>query len=166
MGHAVMLPRLRPPRVLNPSKDVVSSGIPLSGDTVGVTDAAERLRRRYPGPRVPRTVKVALIGLGVVIAMSWLIWAALVHSRPAVAAQVAAYAVTSDTTMSVTISVDRRDPSVPVTCRLIAQAEDFQPVAEQQVPIEASTARVVDKRIVLTTMRRATSASVKVCVVD
>ena len=81
----------------------------------------------------PGRLKVALVGLGVVIAMSWLIWAALVHSRPAVAAQVAAYTVTSDTAISVTISVDRRDPSVPVTCRLIAQAADFQPVAEQQV---------------------------------
>ncbi len=98
-----------------------------------MTDAAERLRRRYPKPRVPRPAKVALVGLGVAIAMSWLIWAALVHSRPAVAAQVAAYTVTSDTAISVTISVDRRDPSVPVTCRLIAQAADFQPVAEQQV---------------------------------
>ena len=137
-----------------------------SGETVGVTDAAERLRRRYPKPRVPRPAKVAIVGLGVLIAMSWLMWAALVHSRPAVAAQVAAYAVTSDTAISVTISVDRRDPSVPVTCRLIAQAADFQPVAEQQVAIEASTARVVDKRIVLTTIRRATSASVKGCVVN
>ena len=87
------------------------------GETVRVTDAAERLRRRYPKPRVPRPVKVALIGVGVVIAMSWLIWAALVHSRPAVAGQVAAYTVTSDTAISVTITVDRRDPSVPVTCR-------------------------------------------------
>jgi len=161
-----MLPRLRPPRVLSPSKDVVNGNGPSAGKTVGVTDAAERLRRRYPKPRVPRTAKVVLVALGVAIAMGWLIWAALAHSRPAVAAQVAAYTVTSDTTISVTISVDRRDPSVPVTCRLIAQAEDFQPVAEQQVPIEASTARVVDKRIVLTTMRRATSASVKGCVVE
>ena len=161
-----MLPRLRPPRVLSPSTDAVNGNPPSAGKTVGVTDAADRLRRRYPKPRVPRPAKVAIIGLGVVIAMSWLIWAALVHSRPAVSAQVAAYTVTSDTAMSVTISVDRRDPSVPVTCRVIAQAADFQPVAEQQVAIEASTARVVDKRIVLTTIRRATSASVKGCVVD
>ena len=104
---------------------------------------------KLPAKRV--RVLVAIIALGVIIAMSWLIWAALVHSRPAVSAQVAAYTVTSDTAMSVTISVDRRDPSLPVTCRLIAQAADFQPVAEQQVAIEASTARVVDKRIVLTT---------------
>ena len=131
-----------------------------------MTDAADRLRRRYPNPRVPRPAKIAAVALGVAIAMSWLIWAALVYSRPVVAAQVAAYTVTSDTEMSVTISVDRRDPSIPVTCRLIAQAADFQPVAEQLVAVEASTARVVDTRIVLTTMRRATSASVKGCVAD
>ncbi len=131
-----------------------------------MTDAAERLRRRYPQPRVPRAAKIALIAVGAAVAMAWLIWAALVHSQPAVAAQVSAFTVASDTAINVTISIDRRDPSVPVTCRVIAQAADFQPVAEQQVAIEASVAKVVDKRIVLTTMRRATSASVKGCVVN
>ncbi|MCW2809951.1 MAG: hypothetical protein JWP61_409 [Friedmanniella sp.] len=125
--------------------------------------AAERLQRRYPPSRFPRPLLIALIVAGVTVAMTWLIWSALLHSRPAVAAQVAAYTVVSDTSIRVTITVDRRDPSRPVTCRLLAQAADFQPVAEQQVPIGASAARLVDTTVTLTTLRRATSATVKGC---
>ena len=131
-----------------------------------MTDAAERLRRRYPPPRVPRSLKVLLISIATAGALSWLVWTALVHSRPAVAGQVSAFTVASDTSISITITVDRRDPRAPANCRVVAQAADFSSVAEQQVPVEASAARVVDKQITLTTLRRATSASVKSCAID
>ncbi|HEY5820582.1 MAG TPA: DUF4307 domain-containing protein [Propionibacteriaceae bacterium] len=126
-------------------------------------EVAERLRRRYPPPLVPRAVKVVLIAVGVAIAMAWLIWTATVQSTPAVSAQVAAYTVKSSTTIAVTFTVDRRDPSRPVSCQVIAQSADFQTVGEQQVPVEATEAKVVDVDIDLTTLRQATSASVKGC---
>jgi hypothetical protein len=47
-----------------------------------MSDAAERLRRRYPKSRMPRPLLVALIGVGVVLALTWLIWTALRHSQP------------------------------------------------------------------------------------
>ncbi len=129
-------------------------------------EVVDRLRRRYPPPRVPRPAKIALVAVGVAIGLSWLVWAGLVHARPPVAAQVSAYTVKSDTVISVTFSVDRRDPSQPVTCRVIAQSADFQTVAERQVPVAGNAARVVDVDLELTTLRRATSASVKGCTVD
>jgi hypothetical protein len=132
---------------------------------VGVTDAAERLRRRYPKPRMPRPLLLVLISAGVVLALTWLIWTALRYSQPAAAAYVQAYQITSDTSVSVTISVQRQDPTVPVTCRVLAQAVDFQPVGEQQVPIAASTHQIVDVNIVLTTLRRATAVVIKGCTV-
>lgn len=131
-----------------------------------MNDAAERLRLRYPPPRVPRAAKLAFIAVGVAIAMAWLIWAGLSFSRPAVSAKIAAYTVTSNTSISVTITVERRDPSVPVRCRIIAQSTDFQPVAEEQVDIEASEARIVNTTIDLVTLRRATAADVRGCVVS
>jgi hypothetical protein len=130
-----------------------------------VTDAAERLRRRYPKPRVPRPLMVGLIGVGVVLGLTWLVWTALLHSRPIVAAQVQTFEITSDSSVSVTLSVERRDPVVPVTCRVLAQAVDFQPVGEQEVPVAASSNRVVDVNLVITTLRRATAVVVKGCVV-
>ena len=129
-------------------------------------DAADRLRRRYPPPRVPRAAKIALVAVGVAIALSWLVWAALLHARPAVSAQVLSYTVTSDTTIEVVMTVDRRDASTPVTCRMIAQSADFQTVGEQQVPVPATEARVVNVDVKLTTLRRATAPSVQGCTVD
>jgi Domain of unknown function (DUF4307) len=132
---------------------------------IRVSEAAERLRRRYPKPRMPRPLLVGLIGVGVVLALTWLVWTALLHSRPTAAAHLTAFRIFSDTSVSVTIAVERRDPSVPVTCRVLAQAADFQPVGEQEVPVQASSSRVVDVDVVLTTLRRATAVVVKGCTV-
>jgi hypothetical protein len=138
----------------------------LAGQNGRVTDAAERLRRRYPKSRMPRSLLLGLISVGVVLGMTWLVWTALEHSRPAVAAHVQAFSIDSDTAVSVTITVERRDPSVPATCRVLAQAVDFQPVGEQQVTIGASADPLVDVSLVLTTLRRATAVVVKGCSVS
>lgn len=109
-------------------------------------------------------MKIVLVGVGVAIALGWLIWAALVYSRPEVSALVSGYEV-ADTSISVKFTVDRPDPSRPVTCRVIAQSADFQTVGELQVPVEATAAKIVDVTVELKTFRRATSASVKGCTV-
>ena len=135
----------------------------MAGQTGRVTDAAERLRRRYPPPRLPRPVLVGLVALGSAVGMAWLIWAALSHATPAVSAQVSAFDITSDTSIMVTMTVQRSDPSVAATCRVIAQSTDFQPVAEREVAIEPSDVKLADIKLELTTLRRATSASVSGC---
>ena len=109
---------------------------------------------------------VVAIGLGAAVALGWLIWAALFHSRPAVTAQVSAYTVVSDTAIDVTLTVDRRDPAQPVTCRVLAQAADLSTVGEQHVTIGPATARVVDKKLTLATLRRATVATAEGCTLD
>ena len=115
---------------------------------------------------MPRPLLLGLIGVGIVIALTWLVWTALLHSRPAVAAHIQAFTIASNTSVSVTLTVERRDPSVPATCRVLAQAVDFQPVGEQQVEIAASRDRVVDVNFVLTTLRRATTVVTKGCTVS
>ena len=126
-------------------------------------DATERLARRYPPPRVARRTKVVLVALGTLVAMTWLIWAALLSAEPQVSGQVAAFDVVSDTSMTAQITIQRRDPSQAASCRVLAQSTDFQPVAEQDVPIAASAYKVVNTDITLTTLRRATSVTVKSC---
>jgi hypothetical protein len=128
-----------------------------------VNDTAERLRQRYPKSRVPRPVLITLIGMLAAVSLGWLVWSATVHSAPAVSGRVLGYQVISDTRIDVTMTVDRRDPSVPVSCLLVAQSTDFDRVAEQHVPVAATAERLVDVTISLTTVRRATSASVKGC---
>ena len=57
------------------------------------------------------------------------------------------------------------DQGAPVTCRVLAQAEDFQPVGEQQVLVTASPRKIIDVDLVLTTLRRATGVVIKGCAV-
>ena len=115
---------------------------------------------------MPRPLLVGLISVGVVLALTWLVWTALLHSRPVVAAEVVMLRIDSNTSVSATIAVDRRDPSVPVTCRVLAQAADFQPVGEQLVPVAASSDHVVRVSVILTTLRRATAVVVRGCTVN
>ena len=125
MGHSVIVPgaaRASPtPTTERPSslgRECTHNG--------QVSDAAERLRRRYPALAGAPTAADRRWSASVcAIALGWLIWAALFHSRPAVAAQVSAYTVVSDTAIDVTLTVERRDPAQPVTCRVLAQAADF-----------------------------------------
>jgi hypothetical protein len=126
-------------------------------------EVEERLRRRYPPPRIPRGVLIALVSILAVALLSWVIWSATLQSRPAVSGNVTAYTVQSDARISVTLTVDRPDPSVAAVCRVVAQAVDFELVAEQQVPVPPDQARVVNITLELTTLRRATSASVREC---
>jgi hypothetical protein len=126
-------------------------------------EVAERLRRRYPRSRVPRPVVIALVAVLSGLALWWLVATALHHARPVAAARVSAYTVRSDTRMAVTMTVDRVDPSVAVTCRLLAQAQDYQIVGERAVRVPSSTARLVNVSIELVTLRRATTAVVKGC---
>lgn len=130
--------------------------------TLSATEA-ERIRRRYPQPRIPRPVLVALVGIAVLIAGSWLIWVATVRSNPPVAANISAYTVLSDTRITATLTVERPDPARPVACRVMAQAPDFQPVAERVVPVRASEARLVNVEVEMVTLRRATTAVVREC---
>ena len=96
--------------------------------------------------------------------MGWLVWAALLHAEPAVAGQVASYDVVSDTSIDVVITVQRSDPSQPATCRLLAQSTDFQPVAESAVAHRGrAPPRWSTRPVTLTTLRRATSATVRSC---
>ena len=130
-----------------------------------MTEAAERLRRRYPSSRLPRPVVIALVAALAAVSLGWLIWAATVQSRPIVAGHVSAYTVESDQKIRLTLTVDRRDPSIPVSCLVFAQAQDFESVAEQSIDVPATAAKVVDVSVELNTFRRATSASLRTCTV-
>ena len=123
----------------------------------------ERLARRYPKPRLPRPALIAVVAIVAAISLGWLIWAATVHSHPTVSARVMTYTVVSGTRVDATVTVDRPDPSVAVVCRILAQAEDFQPVGEVNLPVEATADRVVNIGVTIKTVRKATTAVVREC---
>ncbi len=126
-------------------------------------EAAERLRLRYPRRRLPRPALIAVIGLVAAIAGGWLVWSGLFHSRPAASARVSLFAIRDDRAVEATLTVERRDPGVAVTCRVVARAADFQPVGEVRVQVEPSQHSLVDVPVTIKTLRRATTAEAKGC---
>jgi hypothetical protein len=124
---------------------------------------AERLRRRYPRSRLPRPVLVALVALLVAVAGWWLVTTAWQRARPPVSAEVSTIQVETDTKITVTLTVERPDPSLPVTCRVVAQANDAGIVGEQAVTVPAAAASRMELSVTLITLRRAVSAEVRGC---
>jgi Domain of unknown function (DUF4307) len=124
---------------------------------------AERLRRRYPRPRLPRPVLIAVVVLLVAVAGWWLVTTAWQRARPPISAEVSAFQVETDTKINVTLTVQRPDPSLPVTCRVVAQANDAGIVGEQAVTVPAAAARQMELSVTLITLRRAVSAEVRGC---
>jgi hypothetical protein len=106
---------------------------------------------------------MVLVGIGVALAGTWLVMTAWQRGRPPAVAEVSGFQVVSDTKVDVTLSVERPNPAVVVTCRLIAQAQDLQLVGEQAVSLPASNQGRVDVVVNMVTLRRAVSASVRGC---
>jgi hypothetical protein len=127
-------------------------------------EAAERLRRRYPKSRLPKPVIVVVVALCSVLALAWLVWAAASHADAPVSGQVTSYTVVSDREVAFTLSVDRPNPSRAAVCTVVAKATDYQAVGvldDIEVPPRAE--RVVDVKMTIKTLRRATNASLRSC---
>jgi hypothetical protein len=123
----------------------------------GVADRYPRRRRR------PRVLGIVAVGLVAAVGLVWLVWAALAHARPVVSGEVHLWHIDSDAKASFTLTVDRRDPSVPVSCRVIAQAQNFETVGEKTIALGATRASLVDVTETMRTLRRATSVSLDTC---
>lgn len=136
---------------------------PASETRVPDAAVAARLRERYPRSRLPRPLLVGLIAAGAIIALAWLLWAGYVHATPPVAAQVTAYAIPDDHRISLTLTVQRRQPATAASCRVVAQAADYQTVGEQQVRVPPGRDRLTGVDVTLVTLRRATTALVESC---
>lgn len=106
---------------------------------------------------------VALIGLVALAGLGWLIWAATVHSQPAVTGHVSGYRVISATETEVTLTVDRPDPSMAASCLVYVQATNFERVGEIEVEVPSSQHELVDITVKIKTLREGTSASVDSC---
>jgi hypothetical protein len=126
-------------------------------------EVAERLRRRYPRSRVPRPVAIALIAVAAAVGLGWMVWAGYLYATPQVDAQVATYVVRDDRHVALTLKVERRDPAVPATCRVVAQAQDFETVGEMEVAVPPGTDRLTTLDLTMVTLRRATTAAAKGC---
>jgi len=127
-------------------------------------EVAARLSRRYPKPRLPKSVIVVVVTLFAVASLGWLVWAAAVHADAPVSGQVTSYTVVSDREVAFTLSVDRPDPSRAAVCTVVAKATDYEAVGVlDNIEVPPRAERVVDVRMTIKTLRRATNASLRSC---
>lgn len=125
-----------------------------------VSDA--RTAARYPR-RTRRPLLIVVVAVVAAIGIGWLLWAAYEHARPAVSGDVHVFSIDSDQSVSFTLTVQRRDPSVPASCRVIAQAKNFETVGEKTISVPGARTSVVDVPQRMKTIRQATSVSVSQC---
>lgn len=112
--------------------------------------------------RSRKPLAYVVIGVLAVAALSWLIWVAVAQSTPAVSSRLLSFTITSDTSATATIQVDRREP-VEATCRLQAKAADFAIVGELTLTVPADSPRTQTIPATLTTQRTATSIALIGC---
>jgi hypothetical protein len=90
------------------------------------------------------------IGLRVLVVVATLALAAVAYQRfegEAVKSETAAYETLDDQTMSVTISVTRRDPSTPVVCIVRVMSRDGAETGRREIVVPETT----DKTVQVTT---------------
>jgi hypothetical protein len=130
------------------------------------TDAASAdLDARYGrtgSARGRKPLVLGVIGILAAVALAWLLWVAFIASNPPVSSRLLSYHITSSTSATATIQVDR-SKSVDASCRLQAKAADFSIVGELTVTVPADSARQQSIDATLTTQRAATAVVLVGC---
>lgn len=118
---------------------------------------------RYGAPRPwTRLVAVAVAAVLALAGGGWLLWAALYHSRPSVAAQLRGFEVVGPGVVAATIDVER-EPGVGAACLLEAQAADHFVVGERNVRIPPGPESSLRVTYRIETERPATNAVLQGC---
>ncbi|MCX6430426.1 MAG: DUF4307 domain-containing protein [Actinobacteria bacterium] len=93
---------------------------------------------------------------------AWLTWAGLHHSRPALAPTLISFTIPSDRTISLRYSLDRRDPTLAVTCTLTAHDLGKNVVGEIDDVISTGAAHV-ERTTLIPTRSAAVNAGISRC---
>lgn len=125
-------------------------------------DDAERIAGRYPRSWWGRPAGRATLAVAAVLLLTWLGWTALDLSQPAVSGRVDRYVITPDA-VEVTLSVQRPDPSVAVSCLVIAQAQNYERVGEVRLEVPPGDQTQVQQVVQVRTFRQAAAASLDHC---
>jgi hypothetical protein len=125
----------------------------------GRTDLAARYGRPSRGRKL---LLLGIVGVLALTGLVWLLWVAFVQSNPPVASSLQGFKITSPTTATATIQVERTK-NVEASCRLQAKAADYSIVGEVTVTVPADSPRSQTLKPTLTTQRNATSVVLVGC---
>ena len=105
---------------------------------------------------------VAIALITAVVGVSWIIWAGLHHSNPAIRTQLISFVVDNDREVSVRYSVDRHSTTAATVCTLIARDYDKNIVGQLDQEIPAGLAKV-ELVTSIPTRSKAVNADVSSC---
>lgn len=126
-------------------------------------DDAARIAARYPRGSWLRRNRVWLTTLVALAFGAWVIWAGSHFAASDIAGRVAAVQIVDDFHSTVTLHVDRSDPSRQASCHVVAKSDDYQVVAELDVDVPPASANVVTVPVELKTVRTPASIEVASC---
>ena len=111
-------------------------------------ETQELLRTRYGRGRTNKNLWKIVAAISMMIFIPWLIWSAWHHSNPEIRVSLISFQNESDNSIDITYRVERRDPSTPVSCTLLArdidknvvgEIEDYLPPAKTDVVTKTTT---------------------------
>ncbi len=147
-----------------------NGAVDIKGSAIGSTGEADRiaakLAARYPPSGFPRVALVGIVAVVGAVFLAWVLWTAWLHAEPEVSGQVPSFSFPSDTSAALTLTVQRRDPSTPVTCRVIVQSVNHATVGQKDISVAATPERLVNVTTTIRTLKRGTSVSVLECQVN
>jgi hypothetical protein len=121
----------------------------------------ELLAQRY-GRKSSNTWRY-IAALLLLTALPWLIWSAWHHSNPQIRVTLISFQNEQDNSIDITYLIQRRDPSLALTCTLIARDFDKNVVGEIEVAIPTSSQSSLTRNDKIPTRLRAVNASVLKC---
>jgi hypothetical protein len=121
----------------------------------------ELLAQRY-GRKSSNTWRY-IAALLLLTALPWLIWSAWHHSNPQIRVTLISFQNEQDNSIDITYLIQRRDPSLALTCTLIARDFDKNVVGEIEVAIPTSSQGLLKRSDTIPTRLRAVNASVLNC---
>lgn len=110
-----------------------------------------------------RRIVMALAGLTVLLGLGLAALGYQRFERNPVEGKGGAYQVLDDHTMSVTISVSRRDPSIPVVCIVRARTRDGGETGRREILVGPSEERTVEVSTTVKSYKRSFAADVYGC---
>ncbi|WP_040283098.1 DUF4307 domain-containing protein [Tessaracoccus massiliensis] len=126
------------------------------------TDEA-RIKARYPKASPADYLLGGLAAVAVLTAIVLVIISGLRNSNPDVVAMIRGFEVPSATEITAELVVQRKDPTQAAECRMYAQAESYETVAERIVEVPPGTEELTTMDVSLKTTKEATAIRIDGC---
>ncbi|MDO5676010.1 MAG: DUF4307 domain-containing protein [Propionibacteriaceae bacterium] len=130
--------------------------------TPNATDEA-RIKARYPKASPADYLLGGLATVAILVAIVLVTITGLRNSNPPVVAQIRGFEVPSASEITAEIVVQRKNPADAAECRLYAQAESYEKVAEHIVEIPPGTEKLTVVDVTLKTIKEATAIRIEGC---